>query len=151
MLLLLQLVLALLAITGVFLLVPRGISVGTIEVHSTRMTFNSTTKTYRCAPTILTCRPPNSVLFYSDQQSRQQNEGVASIGSLGSDRRGHTAVLLSFALRRLQSVQVQDWLLTQSMPSSPACTGSSFRLRCLCSTQTTCRCGKSVLLGRLRV
>jgi hypothetical protein len=42
-----QLVLALLAITGVFLLVPRGISVGTIEVHSTKMTFNSTTKTYR--------------------------------------------------------------------------------------------------------
>jgi hypothetical protein len=40
-------VLALLAITGVFLLVPRGINVGTIEVHSTKMTFNSTTKTYR--------------------------------------------------------------------------------------------------------
>jgi hypothetical protein len=31
----------------VFLLVPRGISTGVIEVHSTRMTFNSTTKTYR--------------------------------------------------------------------------------------------------------
>jgi hypothetical protein len=42
-----QCVLALLAITGVFLLVPRGINVGTIEVHSTKMTFNSTTKTYR--------------------------------------------------------------------------------------------------------
>jgi hypothetical protein len=40
-------VLALLAITCVFLLVPRGINVGTIEVHSTKMTFNSTTKTYR--------------------------------------------------------------------------------------------------------
>lgn len=39
--------LALLAITCVFLLVPRGINVGAIEVHSTKMTFNSTTKTYR--------------------------------------------------------------------------------------------------------
>jgi hypothetical protein len=28
-------------------LVPRGVSVGTIDVHSTKMTFNSTTHTYR--------------------------------------------------------------------------------------------------------
>lgn len=42
-----QLLLSLLAVTSVFLLVPRGVSVGTIDVHSTKMTFNSTTKTYR--------------------------------------------------------------------------------------------------------
>lgn len=42
-----QLLLALLAIAGVFVLVPRGVSVGTIDVHYTRMTFNTTTKTYR--------------------------------------------------------------------------------------------------------
>lgn len=41
------LLLSLLAVTSVFLLVPRGVSVGTIDVHSTKMTFNSTTKTYR--------------------------------------------------------------------------------------------------------
>eukprot|EP00882_Tetradesmus_deserticola_P026088 GHRQ01028712.1.p1 GENE.GHRQ01028712.1~~GHRQ01028712.1.p1 ORF type:complete len:140 (+),score=45.89 GHRQ01028712.1:426-845(+) len=43
----LQLLLAVLAVLGVFLLVPRGVSVGTVEVHSTRMTFNATTLTYR--------------------------------------------------------------------------------------------------------
>jgi hypothetical protein len=42
-----QCVLALLAIIGVFVCVPRGINVGTISVSTTRMTFNSTTKTYR--------------------------------------------------------------------------------------------------------
>ncbi|KAF6255524.1 P-loop containing nucleoside triphosphate hydrolase protein [Scenedesmus sp. NREL 46B-D3] len=43
----LQLLLAVMAVAGVFLLVPRGVSVGTIEVHSTKMTFNATTLTYR--------------------------------------------------------------------------------------------------------
>jgi hypothetical protein len=42
-----QLLLAVMAVVGVFLLVPRGVSVGTIEVHSTKMTFNATTLTYR--------------------------------------------------------------------------------------------------------
>eukprot|EP00879_Flechtneria_rotunda_P026473 GHRR01028228.1.p1 GENE.GHRR01028228.1~~GHRR01028228.1.p1 ORF type:complete len:227 (+),score=75.36 GHRR01028228.1:747-1427(+) len=41
------LLLALLAVAGVFVLVPRGVSVGSIEVHSTRMTFNATTLNYR--------------------------------------------------------------------------------------------------------
>jgi hypothetical protein len=43
----LQLLLAFMAVVGVFLLVPRGVSVGTLEVHSTKMTFNATTLTYR--------------------------------------------------------------------------------------------------------
>lgn len=30
-----------------FVTVPRGLSIGTIEVHSTKMTFNVTTLTYR--------------------------------------------------------------------------------------------------------
>lgn len=60
-----QLVLALLAITGVFLLVPRGISVGTIEVHSTRMTFNSTTKTYRYACNPLLCSPQQQLIRFA--------------------------------------------------------------------------------------
>jgi hypothetical protein len=42
-----QLLLAVMAVAGVFVLVPRGVSVGTIEVHSTKMTFNATTLTYR--------------------------------------------------------------------------------------------------------
>ncbi|KAF8065615.1 tmem106b [Scenedesmus sp. PABB004] len=41
------LLLAVSAVVGVFLAVPRGVSVGTIDVHSTRMTFNATTLTYR--------------------------------------------------------------------------------------------------------
>ncbi len=41
-----QLLLALLVATAVFVSVPRGVSVGTIEVHSTKMTFNATTLTY---------------------------------------------------------------------------------------------------------
>lgn len=39
--------LAVMATVGVFLMVPRGVSVGSIDIHSTRMTFNSTTLTYR--------------------------------------------------------------------------------------------------------
>eukprot|EP00775_Hariotina_reticulata_P013774 gene13774-13895_t len=39
--------LSVLTAVGVFLLVPRGVSVGSIAVHSTRMTFNATTLTYR--------------------------------------------------------------------------------------------------------
>lgn len=42
-----QLLLAAAAVVGVFLAVPRGVTVGTIHVHSTKMTFNTTTLTYR--------------------------------------------------------------------------------------------------------
>eukprot|EP00878_Enallax_costatus_P021111 GHUV01022342.1.p1 GENE.GHUV01022342.1~~GHUV01022342.1.p1 ORF type:complete len:199 (+),score=11.48 GHUV01022342.1:381-977(+) len=41
------LLLAVTAVVCVFLAVPRGVSIGSIDVHSTKMTFNSTTLTYR--------------------------------------------------------------------------------------------------------
>jgi hypothetical protein len=43
----LQLLLAAAAVTAVFLVVPRTVSMGTITVHSTKMTFNDSTHTYR--------------------------------------------------------------------------------------------------------
>jgi hypothetical protein len=42
------LLLAAAAVAGVFVTVPRGVNVGPIDVHSTRMTFNATTLNYRC-------------------------------------------------------------------------------------------------------
>ncbi len=149
------LLLAAAAVAGVFVTVPRGVNVGPIDVHSTRMTFNATTLNYRCeqeggaaAGGVYSASPHLYDCCTAAWPTKHlQTNKTPSIPGWHTCAHTHTSSPhTACAYTRTHARSCQHPSPHPSSPHPNACmyvcmiAGSSCRQTCQCSTQTTSRC-----------